>query len=184
MFPMLSVMRDLISGLVIESARLVYLYSIAAARKNIRISHSYFVPDNLLVEALLGARKRGVKIEIITPGVIDANVVRRASRARWNELLKAGVEFYEYQPTMIHTKSMVVDGLVALFGSSNFDARSSEINEELDFVVYDEKFGHEAEGIFEKDLRESREYTLEDFKKRSLWERTSEWLMLPFRSQL
>jgi phosphatidylserine/phosphatidylglycerophosphate/cardiolipin synthase-like enzyme len=110
----------------------------------------------------------------------------RAPRAgSINSLRFAVAEWtFEYQPTMIHTKSMVVDSLFTIFGSSNFDSRSSEINEELDVVVYDEKFGREAEAMFEKDLRESREYTLEDFKRRSLWERTSEWLILPFRSQL
>jgi cardiolipin synthase len=85
---------------------------------------------------------------------------------------------------MIHEKAMVVDGLFSMIGSSNFDSRSSEINEELDVVVYDEKFGHGMEAMFEKDLQQSREYTLQEFKDRSLWERTTEWLMLPFRSQL
>ena len=99
-------------------------------------------------------------------------------------MLEGGVKIFEYQPTMIHTKSMVVDGLFSMIGSSNFDSRSSEINEELDVVVYDEKFAREMEGVFEKDMRGAREYTLEEFKNRSLWERTSEWLMLPFRSQL
>jgi cardiolipin synthase len=71
-----------------------------------------------------------------------------------------------------------------MLGSSNLDARSSEINEELDVAVYDENFGRQMEAVFEKDLHESREYTLQDFKNRSWWERTTEWLMLPFRSQL
>ena len=71
-----------------------------------------------------------------------------------------------------------------MFGSSNLDARSSEINEELDITVYDRGFGHQMESVFENDLRQSREYTLAEFKQRSLWERTTEWLMLPFRSQL
>jgi cardiolipin synthase len=77
----------------------------------------------------------------------------------------------------------VIDGLFSMFGSSNLDARSSEINEELDVVVYDQNFGREMESVFEKDLAAAREYTLEDFKKRTLWERVSEWLMVPFRSQ-
>jgi cardiolipin synthase len=85
---------------------------------------------------------------------------------------------------MIHEKAMVVDGVFTMFGSSNLDARSSEINEELDVVVYDEKFARELENIFEHDLQKSREYTLQEFKDRSWWERTTEWLMLPFRSQL
>ena len=84
---------------------------------------------------------------------------------------------------MIHEKTMVIDGQFCMFGSSNLDARSSEINEELDVVVYDEKFGREMESVFEKDLAQAKLYTLEDFQKRSLWERTTEWLMIPFRSQ-
>jgi cardiolipin synthase len=79
---------------------------------------------------------------------------------------------------------MVVDGMFAMIGTSNLDARSSEINEELDVAVYDEKFGREMESTFEKDLQQCREYTLEDFKNRSWWERFTEWLMIPFRSQL
>ena len=99
-------------------------------------------------------------------------------------MLEGGVKIFEYQPTMIHTKCMVVDGLFSMFGSSNLDARSSEINEELDVVVYDAEFGRQMETMFEKDLVHAREYTLQQFQQRSLWERTTEWLMLPFRSQL
>jgi cardiolipin synthase len=99
-------------------------------------------------------------------------------------MLEGGVKIFEYQPTMIHEKSMVIDGLFSMLGSSNFDSRSSEINEELDVVVYDQSFGRKMETVFEKDLGQSKEYTLQEFKKRSLWERTTEWLMLPFRSQL
>ena len=79
---------------------------------------------------------------------------------------------------------MVIDGLFALFGSSNLDARSSEINEELDIAVYDRDFGQTMENVFKEDLKHSAEYTLQQFRNRSLWERTTEWLMLPFRSQL
>jgi cardiolipin synthase A/B len=78
---------------------------------------------------------------------------------------------------------MVIDGLFSMFGSSNLDARSSEINEELDIVVYDQNFGREMESVFEKDLARGREYTLQEFQKRSLWECATEWRMIPFRSQ-
>jgi cardiolipin synthase A/B len=98
-------------------------------------------------------------------------------------MLEGGVKIFEYQPTMIHVKSIVVDDLFSMLGSSNLDARSSEINEELDVVVYDEHFGREMEKAFEKDLAQSREYTLAQFKNRSVWERVTEWLALPFRSQ-
>jgi len=79
---------------------------------------------------------------------------------------------------------MVADGIFSMFGSSNFDSRSSSINEELDVTVYDEGFAQEMERIFEKDQLQSRPYTLADYEKRSMWERLSEWAVLPFRSQL
>jgi cardiolipin synthase len=85
---------------------------------------------------------------------------------------------------MIHTKAMVVDGMFSLLGSSNLDPRSSEINEELDLAVYDREFGGRMEAMFQGDLKHSREYTLQQFKNRSLWERVTEELILPFRSQL
>ncbi len=131
------------------------------------------------------AVRRGVDVRLLLPGENnDQPLTKSAGRAAYGRMLEGGVKIFEYQPTMIHTKSMVVDGFFSMLGSSNFDARSSEINEELDVVVADEKFGREMENVFEKDLREAREYTLQDFKNRSWWERTTEWLMLPFRSQL
>ena len=104
--------------------------------------------------------------------------------ARYGRVVGGVVEILEYQPTMIHPKSMVIDGLFTLVGSSNFDSRSAEINEELDLAIYDAGFGEKMEAIFEKDLAQSKEYTLQDFKNRSLWERTTEWVALPFRSQM
>jgi cardiolipin synthase len=85
---------------------------------------------------------------------------------------------------MIHTKSIVVDTLFSMIGSSNLDARSAEINEELDVVVYNRDFSRQMEDTFTSDLSHSRAYTLEQFGHRSLWERTVEWLAYPFRSQL
>jgi cardiolipin synthase len=137
------------------------------------------------VDLLVKAVQRHVDVRLLLPGVNnDQPMTKSAGRAAYGRMLEGGVRIFEYQPAMIHEKAMVVDGMFSMFGSSNFDARSSEINEELDVVVYDEKFGHEMEASFEKDLQQSREYTLQEFKNRSWWERTTEWLMLPFRSQL
>jgi cardiolipin synthase len=94
------------------------------------------------------------------------------------------VKIFEYEPTMIHIKSIVADTQFSMIGSSNLDARSAEINEELDVIVYDRDFGRHMEETFARDLSQSREYTLEQFRRRSLWERTVEWLAYPFRSQL
>ena len=93
-----------------------------------------------------------------------------AGRTSYGELLKGGVKIYEFQPTMMHSKTMVIDGIFSVLGSSNFDARSAQINEELDITVYDEAFGREMQAVFKSDLQHSRPYT--------------EWVMLPFHSQI
>ena len=164
---------------------LVQAVAFAAADKRIWITNPYCTPTPDQVDGLVKAVKRGVDVRLLLPGKHnDQPHTASAGRAAYGRMLEGGVKIFEYETTMIHGKTMVVDGLFAMFGSSNLDARSSEINEELDIVVYDEKFGREMELVFEKDLQQSRRYTLEEFKNRSLWERTTEWLMLPFRSQL
>ena len=164
---------------------LVQAMAFAAAEKRIWITNPYCTPTDDQVDLLVKAVQRRVDVRLMLPGVNnDQPLTKSAGRAAYGRMLEGGVKIFEYQPTMIHTKAMVVDGLFSMFGSSNLDARSSEINEELDVVVYDEKFGREMEAIFERDLQQSREYTLQEFKDRSWWERATEWLMLPFRSQL
>jgi cardiolipin synthase len=156
-----------------------------AATKRIWITNAYCTPTRDQVEQLVKAKDRHVDVRILLPGPNnDQPMTKSAGRTAYGKLLERGVRIFEYQPTMIHEKSMVIDGMFSMFGSSNFDARSSEINEELDVIVYDEKFGRDMEASFEKDLAQAREYTLEDFRKRTMWERTTEWLALPFRSQL
>lgn len=168
----------------VEAARLVYLYSIAAARKHIRIGHSYFVPDDLMIETLLAARRRGVKIEIITPGIIDANVVRRASRARWDELIKAGVEFYEYQPSLYHCKLMVVDDVWVTVGTVNFDNRSFRINDENTLEVWDKDFAATQIRMFEADKAKSRRVTPGEYKARRWYVKAAEEFASYFRAWL
>jgi cardiolipin synthase len=164
---------------------LVQATAFAAAEKRIWIVNAYCTPTADQVDLLIKAVQRHVDVKLLLPGPNnDQPLTKSAGRAAYGRMLEGGVKIFEYQPTMIHEKAMVVDGLFSMFGSSNLDARSSEINEELDVVVYDEKFGQTMETVFEKDLQQSREYTLREFQNRSLWERTTEWLMLPFRSQL
>jgi len=168
----------------VESARLVYLYSIAAARQHIRIAHSYFVPDDLLIETLLAARRRGVQIEVITPGIIDANVVRRASRARWDELVKAGVEFYEYQPSLFHCKVMIVDDVWVTVGTVNFDNRSFRINDENTLEVWDKDFAATQIKVFEADKAKSRRVTPGEYKARPWYIKGAEEFASFFRAWL
>lgn len=158
-----------------ESMHLMYLLSIASAKKSIALSSSYFVPDELAIGALVAAAQRGVQIRIITPGEhIDSDVVRRASRARWGKLLEAGIEIHEYQQTMFHCKIMVVDGFMVSTGSTNFDNRSFRLNDEANLNVYDEAFARQMTDVFEKDLKRTRRITLEQWQTRPWTEKLIE----------
>ncbi len=167
-----------------ENARLLYLHSIAAARKSIRLCHSYLVPDNLAIEHLVAAAKRGVKIEIITPGVIDMNIVRRAARSRWRGMMDAGVEFYEYQPAKLHNKVMIVDDLWVTCGSINFDDRSFRINDEGNVNILDAGFAKSQVEVFEADKAKSIRIDPAQFRKRPWHERFYEHFCALFRGQL
>ncbi len=124
-----------------DSARLMLLVSIAAARAHIRIANAYFIPDDLTRQTLIAALRRGVKIDIITPGWdIDAHIVRAVGKSRWKPLLEAGARFYEYQPARFHCKYLLVDDCWASVGSANLDNRSMSLNEEANLNVLDKNF--------------------------------------------
>jgi cardiolipin synthase A/B len=168
-----------------ESVRVMYLLSISAARRSIHLSASYFVPDDLAVATLVEAARRGVKVEIIVPGpLIDASVVRRASRARWGELLEAGVEISEFQPAMYHCKVLVVDGRWVSVGSTNFDSRSFRLNAESNLNILDGKFAAQQVKAFDADKARSRRITLDEYRRRPLKEKAMEHIAGWFRSQL
>ena len=158
-----------------ESMRLMYLMAITAARTSIHLSSSYFVPDDLTINALVAAAKRGVKVRIITPGTdIDTEIVRKASRALWGPLLEAGVEISEYQPTMFHCKVMVVDALLVSVGSTNFDERSFRLNDEANLNVFDAGFAKRQIEVFEADAKQARRMTFEAWKQRPWKEKVLE----------
>ena len=167
-----------------EATRLVYLSAIAGARKNIRIAQSYFVPDDLSIEALIEACRRGVRVEIITPSHIDAGAVRRASRSLWPQLLRAGVIFYEYGPAMYHCKIMIVDDYFVTAGSVNFDERSFHINDESNINVLDRALAAELIADFERDKAQSSATTERRMKRTAWYNRLYEWLAVRFRSQM
>jgi cardiolipin synthase len=158
-----------------ESMRLMYLMAITAAQRSLHLSISYFVPDDMTRQVLVDALKRGVKVQIITPGEhIDTDIVRNSSRGMWGELLEAGAEIYEYQPTMFHCKVMVVDGVMVSVGSTNFDDRSFRLNDEANLNIYDEDFARQQIDVFEQDLKKSRRITLEQWRNRPLREKALE----------
>ena len=167
-----------------ENARISYLMAIAAARKSIRISHAYFVPDDLAIEMLIAARRRGVRVEVIIPAKNDSAFGRAASRSRWDELLAAGVEFHSYLPAMYHAKVMIVDDVFLTIGSVNFDNRSFGINDEVNINVVDPDVARAGVRLFETDLHDSRPLTLEEFRGRPWWQKQVDRFCGLFRSQL
>ena len=151
----------------VSNVKQLYLYSIAAARKTIDIQSPYFVPDASSKSALEEARKRGVRVRILSDGdVTDAKSVKFASRDTYERLLTAGVEVYEYTPTMMHAKIMVIDGVWSLFGSGNFDNRSLELNDEITVAVHDAALGQILTTAYDKDASASKKWTLDAWQKR------------------
>lgn len=168
-----------------EDIRLMYLLSIAAARRSILLEQAYFVPDDLTVELLVAALKRGVHVEIITPGrLTDQAAVRRASRSRWGPLLEAGARIYEFQPTNLHYKVMIVDGLWSSVGSTNFDNRSFRLNDEANLNIHDREFAARLEEIFQQDKARSREVTFADWRRRPTREKLVEHTIGLLRTQM
>jgi len=150
-----------------ESTRLMYLLSIASARRSILLSNSYYVPDDLSVRTLIEAQRRGVDVQIIVPGSqIDGEVTRAASREKSAPLLEAGIAIYEFQPTMFHCKVMVVDRRWVSVGSTNFDSRSFRLNAEANLNVLDRGLALQERRAFEKDRLRARPITLAQWRQR------------------
>jgi cardiolipin synthase len=168
-----------------DSMLLMYLMAITAAEKTIDLSAAYFVPDELTRRALIDALRRGVRLRIIVPGTkIDAEVVRKASRANWGELLEAGAEIHEFQPTMFHCKTLIVDRQLVSVGSTNFDNRSFRLNDEANLNIYDAGFAGRVTTVFEQDLGQSRRITLESWRDRPWHEKLQEKASALLSSQL
>jgi len=150
--------------------------SITGARRTLYISNSYFVPDDDFRRLLVRAAKRGVDVRVLTAGEkTDVKSTLYAGRARNPELLEGGVRVYEYQPTMMHAKTFVVDGVWSTVGSLNFDNRSLVFNNESNIVALDERVGATLDSLFLDDLRYSKEIRLEEFERRSWSEKLLEW---------
>jgi cardiolipin synthase len=155
--------------------KLLYLLSIAGARERIDIQSPYFVLDESSRWSLDEARKRGVRVRVLTDGEItDAKPVKDASRYDYQALLDAGYEIYEYQPTMMHVKAMMVDGVWSIVGSANFDNRSFELNDELTVAVQDPDLAAALTRDFEHDLTKSTRLDAETWRHRSLWQKSRE----------
>src|SRR6195256_6145267 len=150
--------------------------TIAGARKSIYISNSYFVPGENFMQLLLAAQRRGVDVRVLTvSNKTDVKTTWYARRTYYEKLLEGGVKIYEYQPTMMHAKSMVVDGMWSDVGSRNFDNRSISFNDESLLVALDRRVGAQMDSIFMDDIKSSKEIKLQEFRKRPLSEKILEW---------
>ncbi|MEA2764353.1 MAG: cardiolipin synthase [Gemmatimonadaceae bacterium] len=159
--------------------------SIAGARKSLYISNSYFVPGENFMQLLLAAQRRGVDVRVITVSKkTDVKTTWYAGRTYYEKLLEGGVKVYEYQPTMMHAKSMVVDGIWAYVGSMNFDNRSLSFNDESLLVALDPAVGAQMDSIFMDDIKSSQEMKLDEFRKRPLSNKILEWCAQKLRRVL
>ena len=157
------------------SAERFVAISIAGAQKTLYITNSYFAPESNFVGLLTDAARRGVDVRILTAGAAtDVRTVRLAGRAWYDTLLAAGVRVYEWQPSTLHSKTFVVDGIWSTIGSMNFDNRSLVLNDESNLMVLDRTVGQQMNAIFLDDLRHSAEITRERFGQRSWFERLTE----------
>ena len=168
-----------------ENIELMYLMSITASERSLRLGSAYFVPDAQTRKALIAARRRGVRVQILIPGKhLDETEIRPASRISWGELLRSGIEIYEYEPTMYHTKLFIADDLWVSIGSSNMDNRSFRLNDEANVNVLDRNFAIEQSRLFDADLQKSHRVTLQEWENRPWIERFNEALAQVLAPQL
>ncbi len=163
---------------------MLFLITINSARKSILITNPYFIPDDVMTEALLKAAARGVRVIVLAPGEIDSRLTYTASRSHYGRLLQGGVQIFEYQPALMHAKTMVVDGIWATIGSTNFDNRSFALNQELNLTVYDATLARRLEEIFQEDVKHSKNITYEEWNSRSIFERLFELFAFPVKELL
>jgi cardiolipin synthase len=153
-------------------ARVLFQTLVASAHKSIQITTPYFLPDTSLRDELVKARERGVEVRILLPGGKSDHLMTRASSRRvYGPLLLSGAEIYEYQPSMVHAKIMVVDGMWSVVGSTNFDNRSFGLNDEVNLVVLDAELAAQLKTQFDADITRGMRVQYDQWKKRSLWER-------------
>lgn len=164
--------------------KMLYYMAIQSARRSILIQNAYFLPDKQTRNALIRALQRGVDVRVMVPGThIDLPMVRLASRLHYGPMLDAGIKIYEYQPTMMHNKTFVVDGIFSTIGSINFDQRSMGKNAEESLAFYDRDFAAQVTAMFEEDWKKCRQVTRRRWEHRGLAARISElifWIWEPY----
>lgn len=154
------------------ASRVAFQLLMEGADHHLHICTPYFLPDRAMRRALMGIARRGVAVSVIVPGrCTDQRWVRLASRRMWGQLLEAGVRIHEYRPAMTHAKVLVVDGLWAVLGTTNIDNRSFEHNDEVNIAMRDASVALRLLEDYRRDVEDSEEITLEQWRRRPLWEK-------------
>src|SRR5688572_995807 len=168
-----------------SSARTFYYLSIAAARRTIDIANPYFIPDQGAIDLLKAASRRGVKVRVMVAGIHNDNWMARQNSVRlYGPLLEAGIEIYEYNHTMLHQKTLVVDGVWSTVGTTNFDSRSFAHNEENNVCICDGKLAKQLEATFAVDLKGCDAMTLKKWRKRPLLDKLAQNAVSIFQEQV
>lgn len=153
-----------------------YAATLGAARSHVYITNAYFAPGRKMVRLLKKTAARGVEVKLLLPGQCDIPVIRTATQGYYRELLQAGIRIYEYQASVLHAKTLVADGSVAIIGSTNFDFRSFNFNAECNVLMHEKQVAEHMEAVFDDDLQKSSEVTLESWRARPLSVRLLAWL--------
>ena len=161
-----------------------FLLAVSAARRSIMITNPYFVLDEKMQQALITSARRGVRVRVLVPGAIDHNIVRQASRRQFGSMLRAGIQIFEYTPALLHSKTMVIDGVWSTIGSTNLDNRSFAVNDELNLIVYSRPVAQRLEQIFADDVALSRPVTYTAWRDRGFTSKILEVMALPIRDLL
>lgn len=170
----------------ISSVQILYYLAIKAARREIIIQNPYLLPDRAAIEALEEAVGRGVDVKIMVPSddATDNALVQHASHHHFGTLLRKGVKIWEYDRTLLHQKVIVIDGLWSSVGSTNFDDRSFQLNDEINVGLLDAQIAAQLRAAFAADLRYARQRTFEEWSERSLWHKAVDGVAYLGRSQL
>lgn len=170
----------------VSSVQVLYYLAIRAARREILIQNPYMLPDQDAIDAFTDAARRGVDIKVMVPATssTDSPIVQHASHHLYGRLMHAGVKIYEYTPTLLHQKVIIVDGVWSCVGSTNFDDRSFQLNDEISMGVLDPSLASELRAAFANDLRSAQQRTFAQWSKRPLWHRFIDQLAYLGRSEL
>ncbi len=170
----------------ISSVQILYYLAIKSARREIIIQNPYLLPDRAAIDALEEAVGRGVDVKIMVPSddVTDNAIVQHASHHHFGTLLKRGVKIWEYDRTLLHQKVMIIDGLWSSVGSTNFDDRSFQLNDEINVGVLDAQLAAQLRAAFAADLRHAKQRSFDEWQDRSLWHKTVDGVAYLGRSQL